>query len=364
LVWQDKEVGNFVNARFIPLRFTPADENYRQIRTDHNVRGTPTVLLLNPQGEEIDRTLGFNGKRDEYFQVLKDFTEGKNTLLSLMKELKKNPDDVETNFMIGKRYVDRYEWESVQPFFAKVLEMDPEDEKGFKSESVFNLAVFETRINGNIEPLQNFIAACTDPDLLYQSYGILASHFIRTEKLDKAAELYEEALKKLPDNADLMTDYAMHIFTNKVEDKYETGFELAKKAMALKPADEDVLFGSYYGILSYYKNTDKQEKYFETFEEVLQKLPKNTFFMYSYAEGILKFKSEDKYDRGIEIAKKALELDPQAAHIWHSLGRLYVEKGDRENALKAVKKAVEINPGSKIYKETLEKLEGEKQENE
>jgi tetratricopeptide (TPR) repeat protein len=93
-------------------------------------------------------------------------------------------------------------------------------------------------------------------------------------------------------------------------------------------------------------------------------MPKDTFFMYGYAEAILKSKSEDKYDRGIAISKEALELEPQAAHIWHSLSRLYDVKGDRKNAVQAVKKAIEINPGSKIYNETLEKLEGKKQENE
>jgi tetratricopeptide (TPR) repeat protein len=364
LVWQDIEIGNFVNSRFIPLRFTPADEDYRQIRTNYKVRGTPTVLLLNPQGEEIDRTLGFDGKRDEYFQTIQDFSAGKDTLLSLLAKLDENPDDVETNVKIGNRFIDRNEWENVQPYFAKVLEMDPDDAKGFKSESTYNLAVYELRVNSKIEHLQNFIATCTDQERLYQSYGNLATHFIQTEKPEKASELYEEALEKLPENANLLTDYAMFVFTSKIEDKYEKGFERAKKAMALAPDNEEVLFSSYYSLISYYKAMENQDKYFETYEEVIRKMPKETFFMYGYAEAILKAKSEDKYNRGIEIAKKALELEPQAAHIWHSLGRLYFENGELKNAVEAVKKAVEINPGSKIYKETLEKFEEEKKEDE
>ena len=50
----------------------------------------------------------------------------------------------------------------------------------------------------------------------------------------------------------------------------------------------------------------------------------------AYAMFVLTSKVEDKYEKGFERAKKAIE----------------------------------INPGSKIYKETLEKIEGEKQENE
>ena len=363
MVWQDKEVGNFVNSRFIPLRFTPADENYRKIRTDYNVRGTPTVLLLNPQGEEIDRALGFDGKRDEYFQTIQDFSEGKGTMLSLMAKLAENPDDIETNFKIGKRYIDRFEWENVQPYFAKVLEMDPKDEKGFRSESTYNLAVYELRTNSKIEPIQDFIATCTDREHLYQSYANLATHFIQSEKLEEASELYEEALEKMPENADLLTDYSMFVFTSKIEDSYEKGFERAKKAIALAPDDEEVLFSSYYSLISYYKVTENQEKYFETFEEVIQKTPTDTFFMYGYADAILKAKIEDKYDRGIEIAKIAVEMEPQGAYIWNVLSKLYFAKGNLDMAIETAQKAVEIVPDNKQYKQTLDKIEEAKQEN-
>lgn len=320
-------------------------------------------MLLNPEGQEIDRVLGFDGNRDEYFQRLQNFAAGKGTLLSLQAKLEKDPDDVETNYKVGKRYVDRFEWEKVQPYFQKVLEKDPGDEKGFKSEATFSLAVYETRINGNTEPLRQFIAGCTDPDLLYRSYGILASQFIQKERFDEALALYEEALERMPDNADLMADYAMFVFTSKIEDKYELGYERAKKAMTLKPEDEEVLFNSLYSLIAYYRNTENLEEYFATYKEALEKMPEDTFFMYGYAEALLRTESKDKYDEGIGIVKKALELEPQAPHLWHTLGKLYFEKGDLDRAIEAARKAVEIVPQSKQYQETLDKFIKAKEEN-
>jgi tetratricopeptide (TPR) repeat protein len=364
LVWQDKEVGDFVNSRFIPLRFSPADKDYRRIRNEHNVRGTPTVILLNPQGEEIDRTIGFNGKRDEYFQAIRDLSTGKGALLSLLSELEENPDDVETNFKIGKRYIDRNEWKNVQPYFAKVLEVDPEDEKGFKTESTYNLAIYELRIKGETESLRDFIATCVDKERLYQAYASLATHFIRSDKPEEASELYEEALEKMPENGALMSDYAMFVFTGKIEDKYEIGFERAKKAMELAPDDEDVLFGSYYGILSYHKNTGDQKMYFDIFDDVFQKMPENTFFKYTFAEAILTFKATDKIDSGIEVVTDALEMEPKAPHLWHTLGKLYFEKGDLDKAIEAAQKASDIVSNSKQYEKTLEKFKAAKEEQE
>jgi tetratricopeptide (TPR) repeat protein len=321
------------------------------------------LLLLNPEGQEIDRVIGFDGNRDEYFQRLQDFEAGNGSLLSLLERLEENPDDVETNFKIGKRYIDRYEWEKVQPYFLKVLETDPDDEKGFRSEATYNLSVYETRINGNIEPLQKFIAGCTESELLYRSYGILASHFIQKERFDEALALYEEALGRLPQNADLMADYAMFVFTSKIEGKYELGYERAKKAMTLKPEDEEVLFNSLYSLIAYYRNTENLEEYFATYKEALAKMPNDTFFMYGYAEALLRTESKDKYDEGIEIVKKALELEPEAPHLWHTLGKIYFEKGDMERAIEAAQKAVDIVPQSKQYQETLDKFIKAKEEN-
>jgi tetratricopeptide (TPR) repeat protein len=292
------------------------------------------LLLLNPEGQEIDRVIGFDGDRDEYFQRLQDFEAGNGSLLSLLERLEENPDDVETNFKIGKRYIDRYEWEKVQPYFLKVLETDPDDEKGFRSEATYNL-----------------------------SYGILASHFIQKERFDEALALYEEALGRLPQNADLMADYAMFVFTSKIEGKYELGYERAKKAMTLKPEDEEVLFNSLYSLIAYYRNTENLEEYFATYKEALAKMPNDTFFMYGYAEALLRTESKDKYDEGIEIVKKALELEPEAPHLWHTLGKIYFEKGDMERAIEAAQKAVDIVPQSKQYQETLDKFIKAKEEN-
>ena len=44
------------------------------------------------------------------------------------------------------------------PYFEKVLKLDPDDNKGHKTESLFQLAVFEARVMKNGEPLEDFMS--------------------------------------------------------------------------------------------------------------------------------------------------------------------------------------------------------------
>ena len=142
-----------MDGKFVSLRITVSQEAYKQLRTDYNVIGTPTVLFLRPDGGEIDRIVGFGGDKDEYFQTVQDYAAGKNTMLSLMDKYNANPDELEINYTLAKKYVDRFDTDKSIPYFAKVLELDPQDNQGYKTEATYYMAVNEVRNNKNPEPI-------------------------------------------------------------------------------------------------------------------------------------------------------------------------------------------------------------------
>ena len=59
----------------------------------------------------------------------------------------------------------------------------------------------------------------------------------------------------------------------------------------------------------------------------------------------------------VELAQKAVKLDPGSASKWDTLAWLYFESGEKDKALKAMRKAVELRPDSEGYKQNLEKME-------
>ncbi|MFC2166261.1 tetratricopeptide repeat protein [Acidobacteriota bacterium] len=357
MVWRTKDVGDFVNKTFVSYRVTPSDEEWGPVKEKLNTLGTPTVVLLKSNGEEIDRICGFEGEKDEYLQTIKDYSAGKNTISVFLSRLEKDPESVDFNFKVGKRYVDRWQLDQAHPYLTKVLALDPKDTKGFKAEATYNLAEFELRNNKNVVPMQKFIVNTKDEKFLSQGYSFLAFHYLGQNDKEKAVEIVKEALTRLPDNMNMQAQYASIIFRGRMKSKYPEAAEIAKKLTASD--SEQLAQAGYYFLLQHSRATKNTDQMFETYDQAIQKFPDSTMFLEGYAKDVYRKKLSDKYDRAIEMTKKALEIDPKSSSAWDTLGKLYKEKGNLEKAVSAIEKAVEINPENKSYARTLEKFKAE-----
>jgi tetratricopeptide (TPR) repeat protein len=323
--------------------------------------------LLDAEGEEIDRFVGFEGEeeKDEYIQKIKDFAAGKNTLPVLLSDLENDASDVETNYKLAEKYNDRYEVEKAQSYFDKVLKLDPEDKKGHKVEATSQIALFQAR------SLKAFIASNPDDEYLLSSYRTLASYYGRKKENENIIATYEEALQKMPENAKLMYYYASAVFDYQIESHYEKGLELNDKAKAL---DSDLEEDAFYNLIQYYQNIDDKEKIITAYKEAVQKSPDDMELKLRFAISINNLRIESHYDLGIALTNELLEDDPKIGVRWYLLGLLHhksgnLEKaieavkkavdGNLEKAIEAVKKAVELSPGAKSYKDRLEKFEKE-----
>ena len=273
--------------------------------------------------------------------------------------MEENPNDVDVNFKLAEKYQDRYERDKTMPYFEKVLELDPNDDKGHKVEAIYQVALFQASTNQNVDPLKAFIA--TDPEEKYLSnaYSTLASTYSRKKDPENAVVTYEEALKALPDNTRLMYFYASAIFREKMEDLYEKGLELNEKVKTLDP---DMEISTIYNLVTYYTNLEDRGKIIETFENAIEQNPDSTGLKSSYASSISSMKIASKYDKGIEIMENALAENPDAVYMNYTLGLLYQNKGELEKAIEAVKKVVDKYPTRKVYADTLAKMEKELEE--
>jgi thioredoxin-related protein len=61
VTYPDTEVISFINEHMIPLR---VQHDTEPTATDFNVKRTPTVVTLDPEGNEHHRTVGFLGPED------------------------------------------------------------------------------------------------------------------------------------------------------------------------------------------------------------------------------------------------------------------------------------------------------------
>ena len=343
-----------MGGKFVNLRINTSDEVYSDFRKEYGVRATPTVLFLDAAGEEIDRIVGYGGDKDEYFQKVKDYAAGKNTLKALLADFAGKEGDADANFAMAQKYDDRYETAKAVPYYEKVLELDPDDTKGHKVEASYQVALNAARANQDVEPLKAFIASSPDEKYLINSYGTLASVYQRKKETDNMVAVWEEALEKFPENARVNNSFASAIFRAQVEEQYPKALELNQKAKALDPEMERA---TDYNLITYYTNTKMTDKLVEHFEALIAKDPEAGGLLSYYASTIYSQKIESHYDRGIEMARKALEINEKASGTWFTLAQLYEKKGDKDKAIEAVKKALEIRPEYKPALAFLEKLE-------
>ncbi len=344
-----------MGEKFVNLRIHTAGKIYPDFREEYGVRGTPTVFFLDAQGREIDRIVGYGGEKDEYFQKVQDYAAGKNTLLVLLADFENKQDDVDANFALAEKYLDRYELDKAVPYFEKVLDLDPDDAKGHKMEATYQVALNAARANQDVELLKAFIAGNPDETYLVNSYSTLAMGYQRKKEYDPMVATYEEAIRRFPENARLMYSFSSAIFRAKLEDLYPKALNLNEQCKTLDPEME---ISVALNLITYYQNIEDVDKQIETFEKVIAKESDNSSLMNYYASAILSQKIERFYDRGIEVAKKANELNDGSARNWHTLSQLYNAKGEKDKAIEAINKALEISPDNQRYKKALEDLEG------
>ncbi len=63
-IWADEQVTSEVNERFIPLMLYADDPNMAEVFNRYSVSATPTTIIMDSQGNALDRMYGKVKKED------------------------------------------------------------------------------------------------------------------------------------------------------------------------------------------------------------------------------------------------------------------------------------------------------------
>jgi tetratricopeptide (TPR) repeat protein len=62
-------------------------------------------------------------------------------------------------------------------------------------------------------------------------------------------------------------------------------------------------------------------------------------------------------DRALEHGLKAVELSPDSGSHWDTLAEVHFQRGDKDKAIAAQKKAVDLSPKKTYYRRQLQRIE-------
>ncbi len=351
-------------------------------------------MFFDGNGEAVDWILGYDPPPDKFKVLVDKVLKGEGTFKSLMAAYAKNPAAVDTAFMLGRKYEDRYDMVKASEFYKKVVELDPKGQKGttdydtgrqgqvekvsYTQYAEFNIGAAALSARpANPAPMQAFLKKYPNGEIVKAGYMRLSGvHFLRTAPKEEAAAFYAEWTNRFPKDSAALSAWVQRILQDK--EPVDKGIELAAKAIALVKLEREAAAaaappGSVPGAIAIgpggvvvnsslelnlarlYALKGEKNKAVATVDEAFKTGGDNPRMISSFAQAYLDIGAEDKALAvyGPAFLQKSLaaasSITPYAS-FWARQDK------NLDSALEAAKKAVEMNPTAFVGWTTLAQI--------
>lgn len=174
------------------------------IRDQYSVAGLPTVIVAKPNGEEIDRTLGFI-RTETFIDTVEGYHEGVGTLESMMANESEMSSDLGFIYALGNKLYERRRWEDADERYAAIIKRDSANTAGMAAKAQLQRAI----VAGRQDKFMLANAFCTaliekwPQSEKVQDATIYQGYFAQKDgREDDALAAYRQYLEKWPDGED------------------------------------------------------------------------------------------------------------------------------------------------------------------
>jgi thioredoxin-like negative regulator of GroEL len=239
-VYTDPEVATALHE-FITFKVDVGKPAYHELRETFLVFSLPTVLLCHPDGEEIDRLVGYR-PAGEFLAAVRAGLAGRNTLSDIRQQLRADPFDPELVLLAGTKHARLQNKHQARLYFQRAQELDPDNRLGVAAKALWRLANMERRL-GNVDA-----AITTYQHILYEfpEYGMaervlsLLTH-VQRQMGDEMGMVstYRELVRRNPADVKTLKRFAWN--AAEVGVALEEATNIALKAVALSDEDPGVM---------------------------------------------------------------------------------------------------------------------------
>lgn len=189
----------------------------------------------------------------------------------------------------------------------------------------------------------------------------IAMRYVDRYQSDFAQRFFQNVLKLDPqDNTGYKKSAEFNIALNDAR----TNGNPEKLADVLEhETDAERMRLGYRSLARVYEGKNDIENTIATYKTGLEKLPNDAGMMNEAAWFIYEQKASNYYDWGIQIAKKAVEMEPQKASIWDTLAWLLNSNRQYKEAVEAMTKAAQLEPKIEYFQQSLQKMKDDMQKN-
>lgn len=270
----DKTYHPYLNEHFIVVHAVRGETEGDSLYNLYEIHATPTVLITNAEGKEIDRMVGF-GDPEDFLATLKSSWQGDDTYLKLQERYAKNPNDLVTGFKLARKFdamysqeksklaLDIYQQILEQPEKAKKLSVDygNDGEKiNLYEYTVYALGAAKMYVDrsGKPEELLRFVNEFPKSLLEKSAYQRLCGYFAYSAPVDEARTFFKTLLRTYPDDASMLYYYVNFCTRNKVD--IDKGIEAAEKMVDMNSRMIYYHMNAYARLLALREDTDLLNK--------------------------------------------------------------------------------------------------------
>lgn len=238
IVYRDPDVVLFTGHTCLPflVRADAMDSENVAIVAQYHVKDFPTVILINHDGTEIDRMVGYQTPR-QFLLTLQDFVNDTNTVGNLRNRLRADTTNLALAFQLAVRYELRTEVDSAMWLMRAIISRG--DDSMFVVQSAkLHLATFEARALNSATLLGRFVDESPIDSLRRSAVAELLGFYQRHKWIDSTRAVFERAIVRWQNDAELFNDYAWFLAEQPGSDLARAE-QLAARAVALEPGEAE-----------------------------------------------------------------------------------------------------------------------------
>jgi predicted Zn-dependent protease len=356
------------------------------------IKGTPTDLLVDKTGKEIDWRVGYGPPPDRVLEWLKKALAGTDTYADLSARYAEDPNNADVVFKLAAKTAERgtpeLESESKE-LYQKILTMDLQGQtasyydEDYKATIPYveaaQFALAQTTVFGrkpDPAPMMKFVQDHPKSPMTKYGYRYLSYYYGQVATQEQADKFFEEYNARFPGDRDALAAYVERIIKDKAP--VDKGITLAEKLKEMagyprNPAFEQYLadlyilkgdqakadeeYGkdfldsfvstTYYGLISFANFWTDQGRNLESAEaaaDLALKVRPNDWFVYSQVAGV--YGKVNKLDKALAVfgpdfvkkfGNEQAALSNYAT-FWTNAGT------NLESALEAARRSVELTP--------------------
>jgi tetratricopeptide (TPR) repeat protein len=154
-IFENEECAGFLDDNFIVVSVSPSEPVYKLLWDHFRLENPSSSIILDQNGNEIDRTVSYNNNRDGYLELLKDVSQGKNLYSIVLAAYKKDTLNVRNNYLLAEKLMFRNQIKEAIKHYNNVLMYDPDN--GFNLNHNCRLKIAESSfILATNNDLRNF----------------------------------------------------------------------------------------------------------------------------------------------------------------------------------------------------------------